>query len=502
MSGLLAGLILCIFFQSIHFEFISFDDVILVMDNPNITGGLSLDFFRWAFSTYLGGNWNPVVWVSFAIDYQLFGHSPQGYHAVNIFLHIVNSILLFKLLYKATRHLNKSFIVAVIFAVHPQHVEVVAWVSARKDLLSSLFGFLSIYSYIVAKENNDKLYKTAIYMALSLMAKPMFVTLPFLLLLLDVWPLKRVEGEGFPVQRVWQLVAEKWLLFLICIAGCVVGYISHSSADAISQLDITETVSNLVHAYMFYMIKLFYPVHLSIFYPFHIPGLYLSIFYFFLLAGFSFLALFVFRKAPWFFLGWFWYLGMLFPVSGVVQFGGHSFADRFSYIPHVGLIIVIVWGVALLIERLKLGRPFVAGIVMLFVSALSVLTVVQVGYWENSYTLFKHTENIVGEDSFVYAKVAQAYSSSQQYEKALSYNIKAMDLLDKQSFVVEGLSLHLIRENGFLLYKIGEFEASLHYLKNAVSNNPNDKESLELMVNVLHQLGRHQEAQAIARQLN
>ena len=493
LSGLLAGLILCIYFQALYFDFISFDDSVLVVDNLNITNGLSFGFLNWAFTTYTGGNWNPLVWISYAIDYQAFGNSPHGYHAVNICLHIVNSLLLFKLMFVATGEMNRSFLVAIIFAIHPQHVEVVTWISARKDLLSSLFGFLAIHSYLVAKEQRGALFKTAIYMALSLMAKPMFVTLPFLLILLDIWPLSRLKDGVVLSVKLRELFAEKWLLFLLTICGCVVSYLSHSSSETISSLGFLDTVSNVVNAYVFYIIKFLYPVNLSIFYPFQIPGLYESLFYLLLLFLVSYIAFMKMRTVPYLFVGWFWYVGMLFPVSGIIQFGGHSFADRFSYVPQIGLVILLVWCVSALVEKLKLGKPIVIGVSLLLLVGLSLLSFVQAGYWKNSYTLFKHTENIVGDNAFVYAKVSEAYSSDKKYEKAVMYNIKALDAQQDQSHVIEGLTLHLIRDNGLLLYKLGELESSLFYLQQANSNNPEDKESLQIMIMVLHELGRYDE---------
>jgi tetratricopeptide (TPR) repeat protein len=379
-----------------HAGFITYDDPAYVTANPHVQGGLSWSGLRWALTTGQASNWHPLTWISHMLDFQLYGMNPAGHHLTSVVLHLANSILLFLLLQRMTKATWPSAMVAALFALHPLHVESVAWVSERKDVLSALFWILTIWAYVrwveesgAGRAGGKTFYILSVVLfALGLAAKPMLVTLPFVLLLLDYWPLQRRQAP------IAGLVAEKIPFFVLSACSCAVTFFVQfrgGSVMPLARLPFGMRVSNVPVACARYVAKIFWPAHLAIAYPmlrwplWAVAGAALLLL---LLSGF---ALWRVRTQPWLAVGWFWFLGTLVPVIGVVQVGMQSMADRYSYIPGIGLFIAVVWAARGLGGR----APAILG--GLAAAICLVLTARQAATWKNDRTLFLHAiQNTTG----------------------------------------------------------------------------------------------------------
>jgi tetratricopeptide (TPR) repeat protein len=401
--------------------FTCIDDNEYIVNNPQTQAGLTWHGLVWAFNGIHVGNWHPASWLSHMVDCQLFGLNARGHHLVNVLFHIANTLLLFAFLRTATGFAWRSAFVAALFAWHPLHVESVAWIAERKDVLSTYFWLLTIIAYAQyarsaqeqearSKEQNNvnqnpcsllhsprfTFYALAlVFCALALLSKPMAVTLPFTLLLLDVWPLNRIQNAEFRMQNFKKLLVEKIPFFLLSLALCAVTFLAQRGAGAVSPMEWSCRLGNVPVAYARYLGKTFWPVDLSLVYPYvyHWPILAIagSVL---LLALMSTLALVRFRRQSWLAAGWFWFLGTLVPVIGFVQVGAQSMADRYFYIPSVGLFVVLVWGAA----ELCAGHP--KGPLILAVAGGSALlgcvlaTSLQITHWQNSASVFLHAREV------------------------------------------------------------------------------------------------------------
>ncbi len=455
----------------------------LIVLNPELAGAFSFDFLRWAFTSFLGGNWNPLLWLSFGLDYSLFGADPAAFHATNVLLHLINSLLLFYLLSRYTNAVFESFFVAAVFALHPQHVEAVAWVSSRKDLLSTLFGLFAIQSYLAAKGTRSCMPLVGFFMALSLMVKPTYVTLPFLLVLLDIWPLNNIAIRASWSDLLRQALArllEKWPLLLLTVAGCLIGYWSHAAVDVVSYSTLSEQIVFAVRAYGFYLQKFFLPKDLAFLYPASLTDFESSAYAalaIFCVSLFSFITL---RRFPIVFVGWFWFLGALVPSSGIIQFGPHDYADRFSYFPHVGLSIAVIWPMFEWV-RLK-GLPLrllnVCGISVLLIMAC--LSWLQTAHWRNDSMLLAQARDVSGDHSYLLAQQALIYQRAGLNEQAVLTNRRAIDMELSGSSRRPKLLVALYALNATLLYDMGEWEASRWYVQQGLEMEPSDSRLLRL----------------------
>jgi tetratricopeptide (TPR) repeat protein len=394
---------LAIYWQIGGHEFIRFDDQIYLIENPYIRNGFSFSTVKWAFTSVYAANWHPLTWLSHMLDVQLFGMRPAGHHLGNVFLHILNAMLLFLLLSRSTGALWKSAVVAMLFALHPLHVESVAWASERKDVLSTLFWFLTLYFYTRYSElPGRKFYITTLCVfTLGLMSKPMLVTVPIVMLLMDYWPLKRLhfDGRTSPSLSTRHLLIEKLPFLLLAIISCGITYYAQQSGNAMTELaasPLSERLSNAAISYISYLIKTFWPVNLSVFYPYNmnIP-VWQSICAFVLLTIISVLVCMKHTRYPYLTIGWFWFLLTLIPVIGVVKVGLQSMADRYTYIPLTGIFIMSVWGMSDFVNRAKFRfnvLPYLAAITFI---ACGASTWHQLGYWRTTKVLFSHADQAV-----------------------------------------------------------------------------------------------------------
>jgi protein O-mannosyl-transferase len=432
VMALFSLLIFAVYAQLLANDFINYDDQSYVTGNEYVQGGLTFDGIQWAFTTFHSYNWHPLTWLSHMLDVQLYGLNPAGHHLTNVVFHVANSLVLFVLLTRMTGTVWRSVCVAALFAVHPLHLESVAWIAERKDLLSTLFGFLAILAYLKFTRNRTigRYLPVVALFALSLLAKPMLVTLPFLLLLLDYWPLQRFSpgrSDSALANARWQsfaqLVLEKVPLFALTIASCVVTYLVQSREGAVNyHTSLPVNSGNAILSYVKYVGKMFWPHPLAVIYPFNpdeinawnVAGA--SLF----LAGASFVLIRQAQRRPYLAVGWLWYLGTLVPVIGFVRVGDHSIADRYTYLPLVGLFIMVVWGINEVTERLHIKKAVVVGVFLAVITILSSLTIRQETYWLNSITLFEHAVAVTGDNSTAHKMLGLAYGAIGNVEKATS----------------------------------------------------------------------------------
>jgi hypothetical protein len=361
-----------------------------------VAQGLTRAGIAWAMTAKVASNWHPLTLISHMLDGQLYGLRPAGHHATSLLLHLANVLLLFEALRRMTGAVVRSAMVAALFAVHPTHVESVAWIAERKDVLSALFWILAMgaWAFYARRPSIGRYLLVSLLMILGLMAKPMVVTLPFALLLLDVWPLDRL-GLGWR-----RLVLEKLpLLALSAVSSVITIRYQEASLAPLEVVPWSLRAANALVSYTAYLGKLFLPRHLAVFYPiapaipaWKVAGAAL------LLAAITALAVWRARREPWLLTGWLWFLGTLVPVIGLVQVGRQAMADRYLYIPSIGLFLAVVWSVAGLLKEHRAALAAAAGIVIL---ALAVATRVQVGYWADSATLFRHALAATGEDNYL-----------------------------------------------------------------------------------------------------
>ncbi len=385
--------------------FVNYDDPGYVTDNAHVHAGLTWDTIKWAFTTTEQANWHPLTWISHALDYQLFHSNPAGHHFDNLLLHALSAVVLFLVLVYGTGRVGPSFFVAALFALHPINVESVAWISERKNVLSTLIFFLAIgaYGWYAAKPSWQRYLSVFVLFGLGLMAKPMVITLPCVLLLLDYWPLARVGKTS-----VAKLIVEKLPLFALAAGSALMTMSAQQAGGAMRstvQFSLSTRLANAIVAYAMYLWKMIWPIRLAPMYP-H-PGESLAGWQI-VLSALVLLAItavvLIRREKRYLAMGWFWFLGTLVPVIGLVQVGDQAMADRYAYIPLVGIFVMIAFGVADLADAKKLGfKPrLIAGACIL--AALSFLTYRQLGYWSSSYELWSHTlaitqNNFVAEDN-------------------------------------------------------------------------------------------------------
>jgi tetratricopeptide (TPR) repeat protein len=458
--------------------FVNYDDPDYVTSNPHVQSGISWENLKWAFTTGHASNWHPLTWVSHMLDWQMFGAHAAPQHLVSLGFHAANTLLLFFLLLKITGGLWRSAMVAVLFALHPAHVESVAWISERKDVLSAFFWMLTLITYAeYAIKRSSRTLETAhrnysagqglpplLYYGLSLvlfmlglMSKPMVVTLPFVLLLLDYWPFARVleYGGKFKRMTVFSLIIEKTPFFILSALSSYITFVVQRKGGAVStSISLAGRIANAAISYVRYIGEMLWPHHLSVLYP-H-PGhwpLTQIIIAVALLLFISALVVMLMRKRPYLAVGWFWFLGTLVPVIGLIQVGVQSMADRYTYIPFIGLFISVVWGAADVFTEIYKAQPMAgliskaasifAGLILLICASL---TSNQIRYWRNSETLFQHAVSVTKGNYLAYNNLGfylshdgKPLEAMENYRKSLEINPNYEDALNNMGYALAGL---------------------------------------------------------------
>ena len=483
---------LAVYWQVQDHEFVNYDDNRYITENGHVQLGLTGENIVWAFTTPYASNWHPMTWLSHMLDYELYGDRPKGHFLTNVLLHITNALLLFMVLFRLTGAIWQSAFVAVLFALHPLNVGSVAWAAERKNVLSTLFWLLTMWVYI-SYVNNPSIKKygwVALFLALGLMSKPMLVTLPFVLLLLDYWPLRRwnikntngsIEQTTNPVP-LSRLILEKTPLLLLVIGSIITTLIVQKIGGAVQSLDTYPLKARFINAlvsYVSYLQKMVWPSNLSVFYP-HPEGalpVWKGILCGMVLVGITILAVKWIRKAPYFAVGWFWYLGTLVPVIGIVQVGAQAMADRYAYVPLIGIFIILAWGISGLLEKWdqrKKALPIAAGVVIL---VLMVVAWVQVGHWKNSITLFKHaisvTENQYPSFSDAHNNLGRALELKGDIGAAIIHYKNAIKINPKENTGYYNIGEILSSISRFEEAKI-YYKAAITHYKTAIKSSPND----------------------------
>jgi tetratricopeptide (TPR) repeat protein len=517
---LLALITLLAYWPVARDNFINYDDQVYVTENRVVQNGLTWAGVKWAFATGHASNWHPVTWLSHMLDCELFGLNAGAQHYVNVLFHTANAVLLFLLLLRLTRELWPSAFVAALFAWHPLHVESVAWISERKDVLSTFFALLTLLAYVryAQRVTSDKwqvagtektvpapaqsrftfhvsrfYWLALVFFALGLMAKPMLVTLPFVMLLLDYWPLRRVPGVGCRGSSIRRLVFEKWPFFLLVLISCVVTYLVQRHGEAVmtfQQFPLHLRAGNALIAYERYLGKTFWPSALAIFYPLpnHLSWIRaMAATAMGLLGGISWLIWRMHRPCPYLLAGWLWFLGTLVPVIGLVQVGSAGMADRYTYFPLVGVFVAVAFGVRDLANRFQFPKAAVAAAAVLTLTLCLILTENQLRCWYDSESLFAHTLAVTGEDN-PNAKI--------NYGVALEQKGRMVEALAQYREVTRFSPDNVeARYNaGNLLDNMGKTEEALPELLKAVQLKPELPSLHDALGAVLVELGRFDEA--------
>ena len=488
-------------------DFVNFDDGLYITENNHIQAGLNLETIKWAFSTVVASNWHPLTLLSHALDWSLFGANASGHHLINLLLHIGSVLFLFFFLAKTTKSLWPSAFVAALFALHPLRVESVAWASERKDVLSMFFGMAALYVYAgyVEEQKLARYFLCLILFTLGLMAKPMLVTLPFVLLLLDYWPLgrwpktpapvnlpaaatarsekkktKQHRADSTKVQKIStpltnrssiirSLLWEKAPFFLLTIASSIITLWAQSKGGAlvsVQKLPFSERVVNAIVSYVSYLGKTFWPINLAVFYPYEsslsLGQVFGSVL---ILIIISAAVVYFIKKAPFLFVGWFWYLGTLIPVIGLVQVGGQAMADRYTYLPSIGIAIMLVWGIPLLFRREDMRKKvlFPAGIA--YLAILAVLTWQQCGYWKNSVKLFNHALYITKDNAQPHINLGLALAAEGKSKEAIDHYNEAIRL--KPDYV------EAYNNRGNAYNNLGKYQRAIEDYTKVISLKPN-----------------------------
>ena len=488
------------FFPVLQFEFVNYDDLEFIVENPHVSSGLSVANTWWAFTNAYAATGGPVTWISHMADTELFGLDAGGHHRTSLILHTFNALLLFGVFWTMTRAAGRSAWIAALFAIHPLHVESVAWVAERKDVLSTTFWLLTMWAYViyVRRGGLGRYAAIVILFALGLLSKPMVATLPFVLLLLDVWPLERVKVVDLYRRRAgasrgrgptW-LVVEKLPLFVLSAISIGLTFEAQRRIGAIASTDslsIGSRLSNAVVSYVAYIVKMVWPVDLTPFYPYQsspapavVAGAVL------VLVAVTALAIRLVRDFAPVTVGWLWYLGTLVPVIGIVQLGSHAMADRFTYIPLVGLFIVASWGGAALLEHAGASRAtvIIAAVALALASAIVART--QVLYWQNGVALWEQAVRVTPDSARPHANLGVALARAGQNVRAIDEYRAALRYEPDYAEAHNNLGLALAAQ--------GALQEALSHYAAAVTAKPDYVNAHMNLANALDESGRVDEA--------
>ncbi len=486
----LALIVILPFYQTNQFKFVIYDDSRYILGNQNIHAGFNRNSVSWAFTTLFASNWQPLTWLSLMLDYKMYGTAAGGYHVTNMLIHLVNTLLLFLIFGRITGRLWQSGFVAALFAVHPLHVESVAWVMARKDVLSAMFWLLTMGAYAYYADNPSLRRYVWVFIAfgLGLMSKPMLVTLPFVLLLLDYWPLRRFQGGAFIAGR--RLILEKVpLLALSAIVSAITiyGQGSTGAMKSLGDIGLSDRMANAVVSYGVYAAKMFWPMNLACFYPyptaFPISVVLISAAFLGSVCFFSFRYI---RTAPYLAMGWLWYLITLLPVCGIIQVGSQAMADRYTYIPLIGLFIVISWGISDLLKGNPFYRYFIPGAAGATLLLLIILTFNQTGVWKDSVALFEHAIAVTEGNYVAHNNLGSYLMRHNRFGEAASHFEKVVQIKPDDEKYLNNLGISLFRQDRYN-------EAMTYYLR-AIAVNPRFADSYCNAADVCLFSGRENEA--------
>jgi Tfp pilus assembly protein PilF len=495
---------LAVYWQVLDNDFVDYDDNDYVTENIRVHKGVTFDSLTWAFTSSHAANWHPITWVSHMFDCQLYGLNPSGHHLTSLLFHVVNTLLLLLIFVRMTGALWQSSFVAALFALHPLHVESVAWVAERKDVLSTFFMMLTVWAYILYVEKGEaKRYLLAVlFFMLGLMSKPMLITLPFILLMLDFWPLERlclirdtrnvVTGQHTNERLdIFRLLWEKIPFFVLAVGSSVVTFIVQERDGAVQLLKTFSLQTRIINAfvsYTEYIVNMVWPVKLAVLYP-H-PGNSLPLWKG-IVAGLALVLITVLvirkaRKIPYITVGWLWYVVTLIPVIGIVQVGLQAMSDRYTYVTLIGLFVIIAWGANDLLSKWSHRKMWLGTLAAILLPVLMVLTWKQVQYWENSITLFKHTLKHTSNNLLVHNYLGTTLGMQGRTEEAIEHYLQAVRL--KPDYVEAHNNL------GIALGMQGRTEEAIEHFLKVSQLKPDDARVHNNLGNALGMQGRTEEA--------
>ncbi|MFC1851517.1 tetratricopeptide repeat protein [candidate division CSSED10-310 bacterium] len=480
MCVLLALTTLALFWPVSHHSFINFDDPLFVFNNPFIQRGLNLESIRWAFTTTYANSWQPLAWISHMLDIQLFGLAVGWHHLTNVFFHIGSTIILFMTFRRITGHYIQSGFISILFAIHPLHVESVAWIAERKDVLSVFLGMLVLWSYgrYAVSPSPFRYLIVLLFFSLGLLSKPMLVTVPCVLLLLDYWPLQRMQfappgshGHGFQISRNLWLLWEKVPFLALALGVGITTFWVKNYTGAMHSLEHTPLLKRLGNAlisYLIYIEKMFYPRGLAVFYPipktidsWHLigAGCILTVIFWVVLVKRT--------RYPYLIVGWLWFFITLLPVSGIIQVGSQAMADRYTYFSLIGLFIMVTWGFSDLVQKLRLGRtiPLILAVVVL--SILIVMTWFQLKHWRTDLSLFEHTLKVTTDNYLAYNKLGVYAYKEGRYDEAIAHYSEAIKIAPGYSDAINNL--------GAVYFDQGNFSEALKLFRTSLEITPQAK---------------------------
>jgi protein O-mannosyl-transferase len=516
-------------------DFVTYDDTIFITENMNIQSGFNLESIKWALTTTYFSYWHPMTWLSFMLDWTLFKANPAGTHLVSLLLHIGAVIFLFLFLNKTTKSIWPSAFAAALFALHPLRVESVAWAAERKDVLSMFFGMACLYAYAFWAENSKlpRYFLCLILFAMALMSKPMMVTLPFVLMLLDYWPLKRWQealpsaaqpvilkttkaetkkskkqktgsDKGIKISTpvntrgisIGSLIAEKVPFLLLTVITSYITVWAQKKEGATffgEEISFVTRVSNAIVSYIVYLVKTFWPINLAVYYPYDLSlPLWKVLISAIILLVITAAVFYYIKKMPFLFVGWFVFLGTLIPVIGIVQVGTQSMGDRYTYLPSVGIIVMLVWGISSLIKDEEKSKNilFPMGIVILII--LTVLTWRQCGYWKDTFELFNHAALVTQNNHFAHNKRGALYAKRGQYPQAIEDFSTAISIRPDYTYAYNN------RGNAY--EKLSQYQRAVEDYSKAISISPDYEESYLNRAAAFGKLGQHELASEDYRQ--
>ena len=485
--ALLALLTWIVFGQTLNHGFINYDDPDYVTRNAQVTRGLTADGIVWAFTHVHAANWHPLTWISHMVDCEIYGLNPRGHHLTNIILHGATAIVLFLALRQMTDALWRSGLVAALFAIHPLRVESVAWVAERKDVLSGLFFVLTLFAYIryVRGKTRGRYLVVLLLAALGLMAKPMLVTLPFVLLLLDYWPLRRFttgSPEGNSSRHVWRILVEKLPLVVLSIASSLITIVGQRGAmQSVNGIPLTMRIGNALISCTDYLRALLWAPGLAAHYPFSADRITMgNAFLSLALLGLISTAVILAKKWGYPITGWLWFLIMLGPVIGIVQVGIQARADRYTYLPQIGLYILVAWALGAVVARWRATRVTVAAIVILWLGALTFSARALTSTWQNSETVWRHALAVTDHNAVAEQNLGEALYEQGRLDEAIGHYEIA--LRDDPRLATAHVAL------GVALLETGHATESLAQLEQALAIDPNHADAHYNIGNTLLQM--------------
>jgi tetratricopeptide (TPR) repeat protein len=505
----LALITLAVYAPAQHFGFLTFDDPDYITSNPHVAGGITGAGIVWALTAFHAGTWMPITWLSYMIDVTLHGVDAGWFHITNVALHVASTLALFGVLVRLTGAMGRSAFVAALFAVHPLHVESVAWIAERKDVLSTLFWWLAIgaYAAYVRRPSRSRYARVAACFAAGLMAKPMLVTLPLTLLLLDVWPLNRLGAV-----RGWgALIREKLPLVALSVVSTVITFAAQQQVGAVAELDVLPLgtrIANGLISYVEYLVNMIWPARLAILYPFPAEvSMSAALASLVLIAAITYLALRARRRHPYVTVGWFWYLLTLVPVIGLAQVGSHAMADRFTYVPLVGIFIVIAWGIPDLLSRRRTqssamgvtGRRALASGAVAIILVLAGVAHVQIGYWQDSLTCWQHALDVTADNFVAEDALGGVLTDEGRMTEAIPHLRRALELHSDFPGAHHNLAVALTKQ-GEAFAGVGRLDDAIAEFQEALGQTPASADVHEDLGLVLFARGRVDDAVAAYRE--